>query len=139
MFVAQKASHILGCIKRIVASRSREVTLPLCSAKAPPGALQPALGSPVRDIGEPARAHPEEEHKNDPTVGTPPHEEKLKELGAFSLGKALGRPYCSLSTGRWRKTFFFFFFTTSCSNRKRDGSFKLQEGSFTMKKNLELY
>ena len=28
---AQKASHILGCIKRRVASRSREVILPLCS------------------------------------------------------------------------------------------------------------
>jgi len=43
---AQKANHILGCIKTSVASRSREVILPLCSGETPPGILCPALGAP---------------------------------------------------------------------------------------------
>jgi len=31
VLAAQKANHILGCIKRSMASRSREGILPLCS------------------------------------------------------------------------------------------------------------
>ena len=36
---AQKANCILGCIKRIVTSRSKEVILPLCSCESLPGLL----------------------------------------------------------------------------------------------------
>jgi len=41
--MAQKVNRILGCRKRSVASRLREVILPLCSSETPPGVLPPAL------------------------------------------------------------------------------------------------
>jgi len=39
----KKASRILGCIKRSMASRLREMILPLCSGKTPARVLRPAL------------------------------------------------------------------------------------------------
>ncbi|KAJ7401663.1 rna-directed dna polymerase from mobile element jockey-like [Pitangus sulphuratus] len=44
---AQKAKGILGCIKRNVASRAKEVILPLCSCETPPGVLRTVLVSPT--------------------------------------------------------------------------------------------
>jgi len=45
--LAKKVNGILGCIKKIVACRSREVLLPLCPSEDPSGVLHPVLDFPT--------------------------------------------------------------------------------------------
>ncbi|GAB0175782.1 cAMP-dependent protein kinase inhibitor alpha [Grus japonensis] len=68
---AQKANHVLGCSKRGVTSRSREVILPLHSHETPPGVLRPALGAPVQERHGAVGVSPEEGHKADRRAGAP--------------------------------------------------------------------
>jgi len=68
---AQKDNHILGCIKRSIASRSRKVILPLHSGETPPGVLHPALEPSAQERHGTVEVGPEEGHKNDPRAGAP--------------------------------------------------------------------
>ena len=74
MLAAQKANRSLGCIKRIVTSRSREVILALCSTL-----MMPYLEHCFQFRGHQTQkghrvvgAGPEEDHKDDQRAGVPP-------------------------------------------------------------------
>ncbi|PKU42132.1 rna-directed dna polymerase from mobile element jockey- hypothetical protein [Limosa lapponica baueri] len=69
VLAAPKANCILGCIERIVASKSREVILPLCSGETPPGILHPALGSSAQEGHGPVRMGPPEGHEDNHRAG----------------------------------------------------------------------
>jgi len=95
---AQKANRILDCIKRSVASRLRDVILPLCSGETPCGVLRPPLKPSAQERHRPVGAGPEKGHKNDQRDGTPLLGGKAERGGAIQPGeeKPPGRPYSSL-------------------------------------------
>jgi len=60
-------------------------------------------------------------------------EERLRELGLFSLEKAAGRPYCGLPVpeGAYRKDGQNLF-SRACCEKARSNSFKLKESRFRL-------
>ncbi|GAB0186583.1 hypothetical protein GRJ2_001123600 [Grus japonensis] len=133
--VAHKANCVLGCIKNSVASRLREVILPLYSAL-----VRPHLEYCVQLWGSQYKRDMEllEQVQRRATklirgLEHLSYEDRLRELGLFSLEKALGRSYRSLPVpeGAYRKAGEGLF-TRACSDRTRGNRFKLKEGRFRL-------
>jgi len=88
---AQKANCILGCIKRSLTSRSRDLILLLYSAVVKPH-LRPVPGPPAQEGHGFVGAGPEEGHEDDLRAGAPPLQGQAERAGALQIGEGSKQP-----------------------------------------------
>ena len=87
LLAAQKANSILGCIKRSMTSRAREVILPFCFHVTPPGVLCPVLGSPTQEGHGAVGVGPDKGHEDDQRAGAPLLWGQAERAGALQAGE----------------------------------------------------
>ncbi|KFQ76770.1 hypothetical protein N337_09100, partial [Phoenicopterus ruber ruber] len=140
----QQTNRILGCIKRIVTSRSREVILPLYSPLVRPHLEYCAqLWVPQHkgdmDLLERVQRRAtkmirEMEHLS--------YEDRLRELGLFSLEKTRlrGEPRAAFQylKGAYKKAGEGLL-TRACGDRTRGNGFKLKEGRFRLDRRKKFF